>query len=256
MTTGAAQGEGSNQAGGSNPSRSTIKRIRVEPIGAQHARFFIKREHYSGRVVPNSNVHLGAFLDGKLHGVMQFGPPMNKRATAGLVRDTEWNGLIELNRMAFTDALPRNAESRCIGIALRLLKQHNPALEWVISFADATQCGDGTIYRASNFVLTGIKKNNSILKMADGSIRAKITFGKSKHAVARGGKTCAPEGSSYLPGFQLRYIYFYTATARARLTVNEVPFSAIREAGATMYKGKAREVGDGSAPPGTAAVRL
>jgi hypothetical protein len=35
-------------------------------------------------------------------------------------------------------------------------------LKWVISFADGTQCGDGTIYRASGFVLTGIKDNDQI----------------------------------------------------------------------------------------------
>ena len=100
--------------------------------------------------------------------------------------------------------------------------------------------GDGTIYRASNFVLTGIKKNWSVLRLRDGSISSYITLGKAQHSVARGGKTTAPEGAEPLPGFQLRYIYFYSAEARARLTVDEVPFSEISKQGAGMYKGEAR----------------
>jgi hypothetical protein len=40
---------------------------------------------------------------------------------------------------------------------MRMIQKHYPHVEWVISFADGCQCGDGTIYRAAGFVLTGIK---------------------------------------------------------------------------------------------------
>ena len=43
-------------------------------------------------------------------------------------------------------------------------------MKWVISFADGTQCGDGTIYRASGFYLTGIKVNNQIWEAPSGKI--------------------------------------------------------------------------------------
>jgi len=35
------------------------------------------------------------------------------------------------------------------------LDLHLPQIKWVISYADGTQAGSGTIYRASGFVLTG-----------------------------------------------------------------------------------------------------
>lgn len=41
-----------------------------------------------------------------------------------------------------------------------------------------------------------------------------------------------------LSGFQLRYVYFLDKSYRKRLTVPELPFSAIDEAGAGMYKGQ------------------
>ena len=75
------------------------------------------------------------------------------KAKFGLVKDTKWNDFLELNRMAFDDYLPKNSESRSISVAMKLIKKHYPNIEWVVSFADGTQCGDGTIYRASGFRL-------------------------------------------------------------------------------------------------------
>lgn len=138
------------------------KLIRVAPIDRAAAAAAVKRWHYSGKVVNNSQLHLGAFLGGELLGAMQFGPSLDKRKIQGLVEGTPWNGFIELNRMAFSDRLPRNAESRCIAVAMRMLRAHAAHVQWVVSFADGAQCGDGTIYRASGFVLTGIRRNNSL----------------------------------------------------------------------------------------------
>ena len=45
-------------------------------------------------------------------------------------------------------------------------------------------------------------------------------------------------GARYIPGFQLRYIYFIDKSWRDRLTVPEIPFSRIDEMGAGMYKGE------------------
>ena len=134
------------------------KEIELKVIPKNIADKFVMTYHYSGKIVHNSQLHFGAFLDNRLHGVMQFGPSMAKDKIIGLVRGTEWNEFVELNRMAFDDYLPRNSESRCISQAIKLIKKNAPHIKWIVSFADAAQCGDGTIYRASNFVLTGYTK--------------------------------------------------------------------------------------------------
>lgn len=146
----------------------TAKDLHIAPISAKDANALVKRVHYSGKVVNNSQLHLGVFMDGRLEGAMQFGPSLDKRKLQGLVEGTPWNGFIELNRMAFKDTLPRNSESRAISVAFKIMRKHYPHIEWVVSFADGTQCGDGTIYRASGFVLTGIKKNNQIWAAPNG----------------------------------------------------------------------------------------
>lgn len=217
------------------------KRIRVAPIDRKAADAAVKRWHYSGKVVNNSQLHLGAFLDGELLGAMQFGPSIDKRKLQGLVEGTPWNGFLELNRMAFSDRLPRNAESRCIAVAMRMMREHAPHVKWIVSFSDGAQCGDGTIYRASGFVLTGIRRNTSL--WSNGSVTvSRLTMTKGAHVAAMNGeastKNMSAAGFKPIPGFQLRYVYFIDPTARERLTVPVLPFSAIDEAGARMYRGK------------------
>lgn len=212
------------------------KHIIVKVIPSNIANNFVKKYHYSNKVVNNSILHFGCFLDDKLHGVLSYGSPFIKNKVLTLVKDTEWNEMLELNRMAFDDYLPRNSESRCIAITIKLIKKQAPHIKWILSYSDGTQCGDGTIYRASGFVLTDIKKNTAMLKLPNGEIRARMTFTKGKHILQQNGKANIPEGSEYLSGFQLRYIYLIDKTCK--ITVPVLPFNMIDEIGAGMYKGE------------------
>lgn len=226
------------------------KRLIVKPISAKDAAKIVKALHYSGKVDPRSQLHLGVFLDGKCGGAMQFGPSLQKSSMVGLVRDTKWNGFLELNRMAFADWLPKFGESRCIGYAMRWIRKTYPQVKWVVSFADGTQCGDGAIYRASGFMLTGIKQNSSMWRLKSGEVICDVvTRMKGSNGVrSRIGFKVGQSWSSYakesgaekLKGFQLRYIYFIDPTARERLTVPIIPFSEIERRGAGMYLGKPR----------------
>lgn len=245
---------------------SDAKAIRLAPIASADAERLVRRLHYSGKVVNNSFLHFGVFLGEQLEGAISIGPSMDKGKLIGLVRDTAWNGFAEINRMAFSERLPRNSESRAIAIALRLIRKRYPHLQWLVSFADATCCGDGTIYRASGAVLTSILPNKTIYVMPTGDRVANLVLTADWDTplvqdIAR--RMGVPHrfrrlsewgrlGAYRAPGFQLRYVYFLNASARARLTVPEIPFARIGELGAAMYLGKARQAGDGRAPPGTA----
>jgi hypothetical protein len=221
------------------------KRLIVKPIAAKDANAIVKRLHYSGKVVQNSQLHLGVFLDGKCGGAMQFGPSLDKRKIQGLVRGTLWNEFIELNRMAFADWLPPMGESRCIAYAMRWMRKTYPQIKWVISFADGTQCGDGTIYRASGFVLTGIKENSDCMLTERSGVVHTMTVKSSERLMSKHGNwkvAMEAQHGKFKPmaGYQLRYIYFIDSTARQRLTVPILPFSEIQNRGAGMYRGKPR----------------
>ena len=214
--------------GGSAIIMNKAKDVQLKIIPSKIANDFIKKTHYSGKVAVNSNLHFGAFLNNVLHGVMSFGSPIDKRKVIGLVKDTKWNEMLELNRMAFDDKLPIHSESRCLARAFRMIKKNAPHIKWILSFADGTQCGDGTIYRASGFVLTSIKKNTSIGYSE-----------KTKSIVAKHGVTAKKYGKVIpLKGYQLRYIYFMNPNDKEKLTIPMIPFSKIKEMGASMYKGK------------------
>lgn len=230
------------------------KEIVIKVIPASVANPFVKKYHYSGKVVNNSSLHFGAFLDGRLHGVLSYGPSTDKRRILPLVEGTGWNDYLELNRMAFDDYLPRNSESYCIGKTIRMIRKRAPHIKWIISFADGCSCGDGTIYRASNFLLTGIKENSAIIQLPSGEKihQLSLTSQPTKKRPELGGKSLgdisggASSISAYLKhtggkkqkGFQLRYIYFIDKKYRQRLTVPVIPFSKIDEMGAGMYKGE------------------
>ncbi len=238
----------------------SAKDIVLKPITAQEANELVRRVHYSGKVVQNSQLHIGVFYNGKLEGAMQYGPSLDKRKIQGLVKDTGWHEFIELNRMAFSDVLPRNSESRALAIGMKLLRKYAPQVKWVVTFADGTQCGDGTIYRAAGFVLTGIKENDQIWEAPEGArfSRTSLTDNRSHTEQAKAQRLCrgyATNGASSMKayieagfkpliGFQLRYIYFIDPAYRDKLTVPELPYSEIERRGAGMYKGQKRGRGE------------
>lgn len=206
------------------------KEIIVKVIPATLANAFVRRHHYSGKVVPNSTLHFGCFLDDKLHGVMSYGPSINKKGTINLVENTGWNEFIELNRMAFDDYLPKYSESRCISISIKLIKKNAPQIKWIISFADGTQCGDGTIYRASGFKLVGVVDNTAL--------RLNPKTGEAIHVIQAHHLKITNEFKKWKPisGKQLKYVYLIDKTCK--LNVPVIPFSKIDEYDAGMYKGE------------------
>jgi hypothetical protein len=225
------------------------KEIIVKVIPSKIANEFVKKHHYSGKVVANSSLHFGCFLDGKLHGVMSFGSPMDKSKVIGLVQPSLWNEMLELNRMAFDDYLPKYSESRCLAIAFKLINKNAPHIKWVLSFSDGCQSGDGTIYRATGFHLTMIKENSQLFELPTGEKVHKMNFettrptpiqtklrkqtGNISGSVT---KLMKELGAKPLKGFQLRYIYLIDKTCK--ITVPILPFSEIDEMGAGMYKGQ------------------
>lgn len=223
------------------------KEIIVKVIPTKIANEFICKYHYSGKVAATGLICFGAFLDNKLIGVAQWGRPINKYLHLHVVENTKWNDFLELNRLVCLDDTPKNTESRIIKIMLLLIKKNAPHVKWVISFADATQCGDGTIYRASGFKLVSINESQQIYELPNGdkmhlmglqggqygALRKKMLDSgyanakKYMHEVLKG---------IQIKGNQLKYIYLIDKTCK--ITVPILPFSKIDELGAGMYKGK------------------
>jgi len=236
------------------------KEIIVKVIPAKIANEFVKKHHYSGKYATSSLLHFGCFLDNKMHGAMSYGNPIDRRKLLPLVNTKDnkpvlWTEFLEINRMAFDEYLPKNSESRCMAIAVKLIKKNAPHVKWLISFADGTQCGDGAIYRAAGFSLTAVRKSENDLwrtpknlgwneevahRIAiQGGVGGRIAdFVLQKYGTRNVNipRLIADNGGSALIGFQLRYIYLIDKTCK--ITVPILPFSKIDEMGAGMYKGE------------------
>jgi hypothetical protein len=223
----------------------SAKSLKVRVISSRVANDFVRKTHYSGSVVQNSKLHFGVYYNGFLHGVMSFGSCLDKSKMLGIVKGTTWNGFLELNRMAFDDKLPKNSESRAIAVALRLIKKKAPHIDWIVSFADATQCGSGTIYRASGFLLTKIKTNNTIWEAPDGKVTTDLSLRLGVHNKkkvnkqslimhkagemngAASMKMFKDAGYRPLKGYQLRYIKFLNKDMQKDLTCPIIPYSEL-----------------------------
>lgn len=215
------------------------KEIKVKVIPAKIANEFVARHHYSKSYQRNSLLHFGCFLDGQLHGVLSYGTSIDKNNCIGLVdtgmtKHQSWHSYLELNRMAFDEYLPANSESRCIAITIKMIRRNAPHVKWILSYSDGTQCGDGAIYRASGFALTGIKKNTTILNF-NGKIISDIQLNTVRPNGIDAGKA-KKMGAKPLNGFQLRYIYLIDKNCKINVPI--IPFSKIDEMGAGMHKGK------------------
>jgi len=214
-----------------------VKNLIIKSIDSTSAKKVIQKFHYSGKTTQNSQIHFGVFLDGVLHGALQFGPSIDKRRMAENL-GVKFNETLELNRMAFSDFLPKNSESRALGVCLRILKKTYPHLKIIVSFADACQCGDGTIYRASGFKLHSFKKNTSLLKMPDGSIVADKSLNDKIYSNGKRGTAIAKQnGAKPIDGYQMKYLYFLDKKLEKRFKF--VDFKNIPDS-VKMYKGVKR----------------
>lgn len=211
----------------------TAKDIQIKVIDSASSRKVVQRYHYSGKCTQNSQIHFGVFLNNKLEGALQFGPSIDKRRMAQNL-GIKFNESLELNRMALSDSCPKNSESRSLGICLRMIKKKYPFIKVVVSFADACQCGDGTIYKASGFKLHSFKKNSSLL-LYKGKVVAKKSLDDK---LSSDGKylsaTALKDGAKPLVGYQMKYLYFFDKELEKRFKF--VPFDKVPES-VKMYKG-------------------
>ena len=116
-----------------------------------------------------------------------------------------------------------------------------------MSFADATQCGDGAIYRASGFKLIAINESQQLYSLPDGNTLHLMGLQGGQHGSLRKKMLDSGYGNAKkfmievlkgrpLIGQQLKYIYLIDKSCK--ITVPILPFSAIDKAGAGMYKGE------------------
>ncbi|HZA25353.1 MAG TPA: DNA methyltransferase [Dehalococcoidia bacterium] len=164
----------------------------------------------------------GVFTAGRLLGAMTFGVgPTN---AFSLVEAAKPDECLTLSRLWLSDELPRNSESRFIGIVTRALTR-NTRLRFLVSYADPSQGHFGTIYQATGWVYTGLSQATPLYDIGDSrhyhSRSLSHSFGShglshfQRHGID---VKLVPQQSKY------RYLYFLDPAWRARLRVPALPY--------------------------------
>lgn len=146
----------------------------VKLIDYQQGQEFLLEHHYLKRKAP-ARFTFGLFLsNGALVGVATFAVPFSVPLKKMICGEEHQDNIIELNRLALRDYMPRNSESWFVAQCL------NSGLidkDILVTFADTAQGHQGTIYKALNFIYTG------------------MTYPTREYAV---------EGHSYKPGMEFK----------------------------------------------------
>ena len=138
--------------GGSIPTSPL--QLELREIDRKRAMQCYDRWHYLGSVGFISTYDLGVFKGGELYGCISMGSPSAKVMKGLYTPDTQ-DGWWEIKRLALSDDLPKNSESRVIAIAIRLIRKARN-VKGIITYADDGVGHVGTIYKATGFRYMGL----------------------------------------------------------------------------------------------------
>lgn len=196
----------------------------VAQLPRAEANQMIITNHYSGRIVNNSYIHLGVWIGGVLRGALQFGYALNPLAGAQkFVAGTQVDQYLELNRMWLDDVAPRNSESRALSYAFKFIKRACPKVAWVQSFADERCGGWGVVYQAANFLYLGHHRTS--FYELDGQAYHPMLLTAHKKSGQRGQYLRANKHRAIKRSLlQFRYIYLIKPSWRTRFKKAPLPF--------------------------------
>ena len=134
------------------PRRSILKQLEVREVPLGEVRDLIEREHYTHSCPAVATHAFGVYLRDRLEGaaVLTTGAARAHRVLAAASRED----VVTLSRLWLSDQLPKNAESRVLGVIVRHLKREG-RFKALVTFADPAAGHNGGIYRAAGFTYLG-----------------------------------------------------------------------------------------------------
>ena len=217
----AARSENHQIGGGANPT-PVLHSITVAPIGFAVAKNVLVEHHYLHSMPGGTQICLGAFIEDRILGALTFGVgPYNGHRLVDRAKRSDY---VTLTRLWLSDELPKNSESRVLGISLRSLGTAT-SLKFVLTYADPNAEHLGTIYQATNWIYIGPSQAMSLIDLGDGVGRQTRTvaheFGTHslKHFRKHVMKVkLIPQAPKH------RYVYFLDRSWRDRLRPEQLPY--------------------------------
>ena len=230
-----------------------ISKLSVRQINKSVAESFVRAHHYT-KHLSSARYTLGlfhraeaehAFFGGDndtLIGCLVYGHPVSHATVTSIFKTIplELTSLLELTRLVVLDNYGKNIESYFIGQSFQWLRENDPNVKVLISYADPEQGHTGLIYRATNWMYQGCGAGKL---MPDFSIRTEEN-GKWIHSRtvgsmygSRGLESLAKEiGHTFWRKEEFpkhRYIYFLCGSKERKKFVKDLkvplfPYSQVR----------------------------
>lgn len=159
--------------------------LRLDWCSFEAVRYAVERWHYSKTLPPSPLVRIGVWENQAFIGAVIFSRGANNNLLKPFgLKQTEG---CELTRIALTSHVA--PVSRIVAISLRMLKQQNPGLRLVVSFADPTHDHHGGVYQAGNWIYSGQGAPSREYLAPDGKIWHKRTVSATGQTRAYDGAT-------------------------------------------------------------------
>ena len=207
--------------------RAALQGLHVRPIPLRVAKELLVKEHYLHNVPGGTHLPFGVFLGLRLMGALTFGcGPANAHR---LLEGASPDDCATLTRLWLSDLLPRNSESRILGVVTRALRT-NTSLKFLVTYADPARGHTGTIYQAANWIYTGLSDATPLYSLAGGVPRHSRSFSHSFGTRSqRHFRTHGIHIELVPQQPKLRYLYFLDPRWKSRLRVPVLPYpKAIR----------------------------
>ena len=196
----------------------------IKEIDRKIANKIIIENHYSKKFYNATYIHLGIYENDKLLGCLQFGYAMNPASQSSVVKETDIDEYLELNRMWLSDEITiKYAESQAVSYSIKYIKRKFPKIKWIQSFADERCGGFGIVYQACSFNFYG--EHSSIFWTLENEIYHNSLMTRnpklSKSALYLQSKREEAEKSELR---QFRYIKFLNQKWKKKCLLKEQPY--------------------------------
>jgi hypothetical protein len=206
---------------GSNPS-TALHDLHLVPISRVDAKTLIVRNHYAHSLPGGTKMSFGTVLNNRLLGVMTFG--VGPFYGYKLVNHATPDDVVTLTRLWLSDELPKNCESKVLGIALRSLKR-DTSLKFVLAYSDPAVGHLGIIYQATNWHYTGLSSAVPLYDIGDGTLHHSRSLAQQLGSHSIRYLTLQGINAKAVPqSAKHRYIYFLDDSWQSRLAVPVLPY--------------------------------
>jgi len=150
------------------PRRSIVRSLVVRDVSPRQLSAMMTDFHYLHSMPPAAVACFGVFLDEVLVGgvVLTTGARHGHRMLAG----SRSIDVLTLARLYLVDDIPKNAESRVLGIVTREMRRRH-CVRALLSYADPAAGHAGTIYKAAGWTYMGRSEPTRYLDFGDGVLR-------------------------------------------------------------------------------------